>query len=59
MSEEQAIQILVAAGLMHPPPVKNSLPPDPVSKEERRELAEILGQIPGKPLSEIIIKERG
>ncbi len=56
---EEAIQILVAAGLMRPPPVKNSLPSDPVSKEERRELAEILGQIPGKPLSEIIIEERG
>jgi len=57
---EEVIQTLVAAGLMRPPPVqRRSPPPDPVSQEKRRELAEILGKAPGKPLSEIIIEERG
>lgn len=54
----EAIQILVAAGLMTPPK-KGTPPPDPVSEEERAKLAEILGKIPGKPLSEIIIEDRG
>ena len=56
---EQVSQLLVAAGLMRPSPAKASPPPNPVSPEERRELAEILGQAPGKPLSEIVIEERG
>jgi predicted DNA-binding antitoxin AbrB/MazE fold protein len=54
---EQVIQTLVAAGLITPPPGNSNV--DPVSEEERRELAEILGKAPGKPLSEIIIEERG
>ena len=55
---EEVIQLLVAAGLMTPPK-KGTPPPDPVSEEERRELAEILGKAPGKPLSEIVIEDRG
>jgi len=54
---EQVIQTLVAAGLITPPPGHSDI--EPVSEEERHELAEILGQAPGKPLSEIIIEERG
>ena len=32
---------------------------DPMSEQERRALAETLGRAPGKPLSQIIIEERG
>jgi predicted DNA-binding antitoxin AbrB/MazE fold protein len=55
---EEAIRILVAAGLMRRPQ-RGTPPPDPVSEEERRALAERLAQAPGKPLSEIIIEDRG
>ena len=54
---EQIIQSLVAAGLVTPPPRRGDIPP--VSEEARRELALWLGQCPGKPLSEIIIEDRG
>ena len=54
---EEVIQALVEAGLLTPPLGHSDV--DPISEEERRELAEILGQAPGKPLSEIIIEERG
>jgi predicted DNA-binding antitoxin AbrB/MazE fold protein len=54
---EQVIQSLVAAGLVTPPPCRGDV--EPVSEEARRELAQRLGQYPGKPLSEIIIEERG
>ncbi len=53
---EKVIQTLVEAGLLTPPPGHSEV--DPVSEEERLELASILGQAPGKPLSEIIIEER-
>jgi predicted DNA-binding antitoxin AbrB/MazE fold protein len=55
--EEAAIRVLVAAGLLTPPPRRSDV--DPVSEEERRELADRLGRAPGKPLSEIIIEDRG
>jgi predicted DNA-binding antitoxin AbrB/MazE fold protein len=55
---EEVIQLLVAAGLMTPPK-RGTPPPDPISEEERRELADILGKAPGKPLSEIVIEDRG
>jgi predicted DNA-binding antitoxin AbrB/MazE fold protein len=56
---EEMIRLLVAAGLMRPRPKKGAPPPDPVSEEERLRLADIMGNAPGKPLSEIIIEERG
>ena len=56
---EAAIRILVAAGLMQPPDRESPPPPDPVPEEERRALAERLALAPGKPLSEIVIEERG
>jgi predicted DNA-binding antitoxin AbrB/MazE fold protein len=52
------IHRLVAEGLMRPRP-RGPIPPDPVSAEERLRLADLMGNAPGKPLSEIIIKERG
>ncbi len=54
---EKVIQKLVQAGVITPPPGHSEV--DPISEEERRELAAILGRAPGKPLSEIIIEERG
>ena len=57
-SAEEAIQILVASGLMLPPE-RGMLPPDPVSEEKRQALAERLGRAPGKPLSELILEDRG
>jgi predicted DNA-binding antitoxin AbrB/MazE fold protein len=56
---EEVIQSLVASGLTRPRPKRGTPPPDPVSEEERRRLADIMGKAPGKPLSEIIIEERG
>ena len=56
---EEMIRRLVAAGLMRPRQKRGTPPPDPVSEEERRELAERLGRAPGKPLSEIVIEDRG
>ncbi|WP_374685878.1 antitoxin family protein [Promineifilum sp.] len=54
---EQLIAELVAAGLIEP---HTDVPEDdPVSAERRAELARLLGSAPGKPLSEIIIEERG
>jgi predicted DNA-binding antitoxin AbrB/MazE fold protein len=54
---EAAIHILVEAGLLTPPPRRSDV--DPVSEQDRRELADRLGRAPGKPLSEIIIEDRG
>lgn len=54
---EQIIQSLVAAGLVTPPPRRGDV--EPVSEQARREQAQRLAQSPGKPLSEIIIEERG
>jgi len=54
---EAAIRALVAAGLLTPPPHRSSVAP--IAEEERRELADRLGHAPGKPLSEVIIEDRG
>jgi predicted DNA-binding antitoxin AbrB/MazE fold protein len=53
----QIIQSLVAAGLVTPPPLWSDV--EPVSAEAWRELTQRLEASPGKPLSEIIIEERG
>ena len=55
--EEEVVRSLIAAGILTPPPGHSDV--EPISEQERRELAETLGQTPGKPLSEIIIEERG
>lgn len=54
---ERAVQALVQAGLVTPPRGRSRI--SPPSAEERRDLAQELGKVPGKPLSEIIIEERG
>ena len=54
---EQIIQSLVAAGLVSPPPRRGDV--EPVSEEAWRELTQRLEASPSKPLSEIIIEERG
>jgi predicted DNA-binding antitoxin AbrB/MazE fold protein len=54
---ETAIRALVAEGLLTPPPGHSDVPP--ISEQERLELADRLGNAPGKPLSEIIIEDRG
>jgi len=54
----EAVRVLIAAGLMHRPE-RTTPPPDPVSEEDRRALAERLSRAPGKPLSEIVIEDRG
>ncbi|KJH69875.1 antitoxin family protein [Aliterella atlantica] len=56
-SIEEVIQSLVAAGIVTPPSRRDDI--EPVSEEACRELAQRLGQYSGKPLSEIIIEERG
>lgn len=55
--EDEAVRSLIAAGILTPPPGHSDV--EPLSEQERRELAETLGQAPGKPLSKIIIEERG
>ena len=35
------------------------VPPDPLSEEERRSLADRLGHASGKPASEMVIEDRG
>ena len=56
-SAEQVIQSLVDAGLVTPPPRRGDV--EAVSEEAWRELTQRLEASPGKPLSEIIIEERG
>jgi predicted DNA-binding antitoxin AbrB/MazE fold protein len=57
LEDEAAIRMLVEAGTLTPPPGRSDV--EPISEEERRELADRLGRAPGKPLSEIIIEDRG
>jgi predicted DNA-binding antitoxin AbrB/MazE fold protein len=52
------IEKLIREGRLRPRP-SGPVPPDPVPEEERRALADMLGRAPGKPLSEIVIEERG
>ena len=60
LEEKQAIlDDFLAAGLIEERPWLDVPDEDPVSPEERAELARLLGEAPGKPLSEIIIEERG
>lgn len=54
---ESVLSRLIEAGVLTPPSGYSTA--EPVSEQERRELADRLGQAPGKPLSEIIIEERG
>lgn len=51
------IQVLNNTNLLTPPPGHSEIAP--LTETERQQLAELLGKVPGKPLSEIIIEERG
>ncbi len=54
---QEALDALEAAGLVETWPDVPAV--DPVSAERRAELARLLSNAPGKPLSEILIEERG
>lgn len=54
---EGALQPLIDAGQLTPPSGRGDV--EPVSEQARRELTERLKAYPGKPLSEIIIEDRG
>ena len=54
---DRVIDTLVRAGLLTPPAGCSEV--SPPSEKEGRELAEELGRVSGKPLSQIIIEERG
>ena len=54
---EAAVRKLVEAGLLTPPPGHSDAPQMP--EKERQALADRLGRVPGKPLSEVIIEGRG
>jgi hypothetical protein len=55
--DEAAIGALVAAGLITLPPGRSNVPA--LSEAKRLQLAKKLGSQRGKPLSKIIIEERG
>lgn len=56
---QEVLELLAKAGLISVPDRPTPPPPDPVSEAERRQLAERLGQAPGKALSDIVIEDRG
>ncbi len=56
-ADDAAVKLLVEAGLLTPPPGHSDV--EPLSEQAQRELADRLGQAPGKPLSQIIIEDRG
>jgi predicted DNA-binding antitoxin AbrB/MazE fold protein len=56
--KEEILQLMVDAGLMRPRP-RHAPPPPPLSNQERLALAEQIGRAPGKPISEIVIEDRG
>lgn len=54
----ETARLMLAAGMMRPKSA-GPIPEDPVPADERRRLADLLGAAPGKPLSEIVLDERG
>lgn len=54
---EGLIAMLVEDDIIEPPDTDYG--PDPVSREERQRIADLLGNVPGKPLSQIVIEDRG
>jgi predicted DNA-binding antitoxin AbrB/MazE fold protein len=54
---DEILQPLIETGLLTPPRGYSDI--DPLPETERRELADTIGRAPGKPLSEIIIEDRG
>ncbi len=55
--DDAALRALAAAGLITPPAGHSDVPV--MSAQRRILLAKKLGGVPGKPLSDIIIEERG
>jgi predicted DNA-binding antitoxin AbrB/MazE fold protein len=53
-----AVRILIEAGMLKSVG-QTVVVADPVSSEERQRLADLMGCAPGKPLSEIVLEERG
>jgi predicted DNA-binding antitoxin AbrB/MazE fold protein len=57
--KDEIIQFMIKADLLNPSKLmKFSYTPDPVSEEERNDLAAKLGKAAEKPISEIIIEEK-
>jgi predicted DNA-binding antitoxin AbrB/MazE fold protein len=54
---DQIVVELAQSGLLTLPPGQSQV--EPMSEPERRALAKAMGGVPGKPLSEIIIEDRG
>ncbi len=54
---QQYVQQLAALGLVTPPPGQTDV--EPMPDAERQRLADKAGQFASKPLSEIIIEDRG
>ena len=54
--DETAIRALVEAGIVTPPSGRPDV--EPISEQERRELADRLGRAPGKSASEMVIEDR-
>jgi hypothetical protein len=54
---DRVLQTLLASGVLTAPSRHSDV--KPMTDAKRRELADRLGNVPGKPLSEIIIEERG
>lgn len=55
---EEILRLMIDAGLMRPSP-KPGRQPAPLYDRERRALAEQIGRIPGKSISDIVIEDRG
>lgn len=54
---DRVLQTLLASGALTAPSGHSDV--KPMTDAKRRKLADRLGNLPGKPLSEIIIEERG
>jgi predicted DNA-binding antitoxin AbrB/MazE fold protein len=54
---DEVLQALIATGLLTAPSDRSNA--EPLSEAKRQDLADRLGSLPGRPLSEIIIEERG
>jgi predicted DNA-binding antitoxin AbrB/MazE fold protein len=54
---DQIVAELAQSGMLTTPPGQSEV--KPMSEQERRTLADTMGRAAGKPLSEIIIEDRG
>jgi len=54
---DQIIQLLIQSGLLTPPSGSSKV--KAVSTKERQRIADVLGKATTKPLSQVIIEERG